>query len=1080
MNDLTQARDLIKKCKDTQDPHLDLGNCGITDLDQLPELFECTHLEVLILSNKREWVESSDKRMNNRISSIPSKIVNLKNITKLQINGNWNDRWEITNIHFLENLTGLQNLDLSYNQITDFRFLENLTGLQNLYLNNNQITDFRFLENLTGLQNLDLSYNQITDIRFLENLTGLQTLVLSNNQITDIRFLENLTRLQTLNLRNNQITDIRFLENLTGLQNLDLRNNQITDFRFLENLTGLQYLDLSDNQIKDIRFLENLTRLQTLNLSDNQIKDITPLESIVKNLNKICIDNNPYFNKNNIILNPYENHKDILLNEFSKLANEKRLIKYPLKICLLGNHHSGKTTFLDYFFTGEIKEQASTHILTIRPYIDCAEKEKKELPNAIFYDFGGQDYYHGIYKAFLTTSSTNLLFWHKDTDKNEIGEDHSDNNKKDTKKSDVAKEHNHENSKTFHFNRQYWLGQLAYIEEFYKEKDKKTIIDPDTTKEIGDPLLNLYQIQTFSDQNPQNIYIHEATLKYIYISLNSKILNINDEQKGTTANSKQLALDAFVAELKEKIAEQQLENKSKDEINLYRYILDNRDTQNKMNVSDLLEHYGKTNSELNLLQAELDQLSKKGLILYYKNAGELSDYVWINPQETVKKIHDIFNKDEALKEHHGKILENKLKDSINDNQLIEMLLYNKVIYLDEKNTKGATFIVPSYLKSTTDEEDRFTFKTFNKYNFSLKFEHFIPFGFINQLICYYGGIGELKSYRKDQLIFTQNEKKTTILIKLDYQKLLIEVSIDTHTKNVKNIERELFFDLLRMYWGEEQNQKRELKNRDKRGEESDKDPILEHYEDIRNEKNKTTAAPPDMYLSLNGVEYVHYKTLEDETKTRNSILASKIIGSELDLNNAITLSTRNFSRFSNNKNIKKMKKIFISYSRKDFEYKDALKKHLNMLSHFDIADNWSCEEIKIGNWHEQIQEQLEASDLIIYMLSVDFFNSTYILEEEVLKGHKLVNENKNKKKLCVIVSDFIGLDKLKDENTNYNELQNSILSLEDNQYLPYAQENTSTVYEKKSEFFKPLVRFPKNEIDMAFTQIVGKIQETLK
>ena len=47
---LTQARKLIKECRDTQNPYLDLGKCGIRNLKDLPELFECTHLETLILS----------------------------------------------------------------------------------------------------------------------------------------------------------------------------------------------------------------------------------------------------------------------------------------------------------------------------------------------------------------------------------------------------------------------------------------------------------------------------------------------------------------------------------------------------------------------------------------------------------------------------------------------------------------------------------------------------------------------------------------------------------------------------------------------------------------------------------------------------------------------------------------------------------------------------------------------------------------------------------------------------------------------------------------------------------------------
>ena len=84
MNDLTLARELIKDCKDSQNPYLDLGKCGITDLKELPELFECTHLESLILSNRwldyenREWIESTNQGTENKISSVPKEIINLK------------------------------------------------------------------------------------------------------------------------------------------------------------------------------------------------------------------------------------------------------------------------------------------------------------------------------------------------------------------------------------------------------------------------------------------------------------------------------------------------------------------------------------------------------------------------------------------------------------------------------------------------------------------------------------------------------------------------------------------------------------------------------------------------------------------------------------------------------------------------------------------------------------------------------------------------------------------------------------------------------------------------------------------
>ncbi len=51
--DLRTVSSLIEECLLKKLKKLDLGNCGLTDLDVIPELFECSELEELILSN--EW-----------------------------------------------------------------------------------------------------------------------------------------------------------------------------------------------------------------------------------------------------------------------------------------------------------------------------------------------------------------------------------------------------------------------------------------------------------------------------------------------------------------------------------------------------------------------------------------------------------------------------------------------------------------------------------------------------------------------------------------------------------------------------------------------------------------------------------------------------------------------------------------------------------------------------------------------------------------------------------------------------------------------------------------------------------------
>jgi hypothetical protein len=91
-NDLAKAHSLIKECLETKKPYLDLSNCGIDDLDMLPELFECTYLETLILSDTLLEINSNESKLSNRgklntFDRIPSKIEGLKNLKKLCISG---------------------------------------------------------------------------------------------------------------------------------------------------------------------------------------------------------------------------------------------------------------------------------------------------------------------------------------------------------------------------------------------------------------------------------------------------------------------------------------------------------------------------------------------------------------------------------------------------------------------------------------------------------------------------------------------------------------------------------------------------------------------------------------------------------------------------------------------------------------------------------------------------------------------------------------------------------------------------------------------------------------------------------
>ncbi len=515
---------------------------------------------------------------------------------------------QISDISFLRSLVNLQSLDLSGNQISDYSFLQSLMGLQTLYLSYNKITDISFLQSLKGLQSLNLSYNKIFDISFLQSLTDLQYLYLSSNHISDISFLKSLTGLQSLDLTSNQISDYSFLQSLTGLKSLYLSSNRILDYSFLQSLKSLQILHLNSNQISDISFLQSLEDLQSLNLRSNQISDVSFLKSLISlqsldlgdnNISDvnafnfiidrpgsfIRIDGNPLLKKHGVDSSKSENHyaiiRELLLRERSLL---KRQFIYPLKVLLLGNHAAGKSSLVNYL-TGAT-EEGSTHILRIKNYDCSGALNKKSIPDVIFYDFGGQDFYHGIYQVFISTGAFQLIVFDTRNDKNSFSADKS-------------------SSLIANYNRQYWLGQKRYKEQV----------------NTHDPYI---MIQTFADVDevkeafPIDYASFEGYRKNFFLSFASE--EINDDKELYELGRKYFKT-YFDFEVK-KILKQNTRDEAGWYVDFLEFILDKKDkTHEPTALSEILKIYKAENvddnDKLQSLQTNLTILHRHGLVLYY-------------------------------------------------------------------------------------------------------------------------------------------------------------------------------------------------------------------------------------------------------------------------------------------------------------------------------------------------------------------------------------------------------------------------------------------------------------------------------
>lgn len=83
--------------------------------------------------------------------------------------------------------------------------------------------------------------------------------------------------------------------------------------------------------------------------------------------------------------------------------------------------------------------------------------------------------------------------------------------------------------------------------------------------------------------------------------------------------------------------------------------------------------------------------------------------------------------------------------------------------------------------------------------------------------------------------------------------------------------------------------------------------------------------------------------------------------------------------------------VFISYSHKDEAHVDELKKHLVTLRQRDIVADWYDRELISGDsLDEELRSKLTNSDLVLFIISVDFLASWYCYEVELKETLKRV------------------------------------------------------------------------------------------
>lgn len=156
----------------------------------------------------------------------------------------------------------------------------------------NHLTQYELLNQITQLEELDLTHQNLSHLEPLAELKNLKRLVLKNNRISDLSPLIELNELVVLDLENNQISDISPLIHLNNLAILNLSYNRIYNIEALDYLKQLTFLNLSNNRIEEIWYLDQHSRLKYLDLSNNRIREFFHLYRLTQ-LIQLNILNNP-------------------------------------------------------------------------------------------------------------------------------------------------------------------------------------------------------------------------------------------------------------------------------------------------------------------------------------------------------------------------------------------------------------------------------------------------------------------------------------------------------------------------------------------------------------------------------------------------------------------------------------------------------------------------------------------------------------------------------------------------------------------------------------------------------------------
>jgi internalin A len=1019
---------------------LKILNLSSNQIQQIGVLGELQNLEEVYLESNR-IKELFGLHMHNQLRVLRvgnNELTNLSGLDEkpalriLSINNN-----QISFIHELDRYTRLEELNIANNPIYDIHALGPL-GL---------LIKLRFL-NISGLFSLEYgggmraaaasaepNTEETPQLFYLQPLTGLQELHIRSSRISDVSFLKDLTFLKILDCEGNLIKDISPIANLIHLRDLNLNYNQIEFIEPLTNLHKLETLQLNENPIVDVppevwqtndmeqirahfegtsrdtkRIIEQDKELEAIQKKRDELQEkSTQIKQEVQNIQEqappeaeeISIESEA----EELVseeLEAAEKEQEAIEKELEKTEKELQerikkkkkledLVLSDVKLIFVGNSGVGKTQLSKYFENNKLdKKRESTHGIRLNRWlpqgkVSPAFEELKDKVAVNIWDFGGQEYYHGTFRLFLSNYAVYVLLWDAQTNHNQI----------------LSTEVFDEVSEDLqHYDYRYWLDNIRHyaptspviLLQNKVDRDPKEQVDTEWIKDYkisGDHYLSLHEAA-------KNVNTHYKWSFDLFCENLSRAMRTIPEAQ--THWRKSIAW----IQIRDAVVEASTQTKKNPENPFSEYLetgkqilIDNFEKACKTIEPEL------TDNELNAIPR---WLHNSGVIIYFHQNDKLKERVYLNPSWVTQGIYTILS--DTVRANNGVFnldhIPNPKRGEITKKTAIELMKEMEIIFEQTEEKDGEkilNYVAPQYLPETHPVEDLYAIaaRGLQQKAFFVRLPLYYFRKVLQRLIFFYGMSQDVdaKYYWKKGILF--EKKGTRVMFKgippASNEKHGIFLIGAEPIGPYRDIQKELFHIIIEILEEKELSKIFEQSSNAITSEIEEKSSTPSTPSGIYHRPNNWTTrydteeAPrwlKHLEVSIDSENFAGYLDLCQANRKESIFIQS-------NLNNRLRI--HDFELLLDQKP-KRPLKVFFSYSHKDTAIMNQMAVHLAPLKRLEKIEVWSDKAIQAGDeWDAAINDNLRSSDIVLFLVSADFIASSYIWEKEIPLAIKLKNDS---------------------------------------------------------------------------------------